>query len=180
MTRDEQSRPSEEDSTTPGPSRSAAVVRARVCPRCGGPGRGVTSITLAAQVAPPRLATLAERDGWRLCPTAKCDVVYFLGAETLERDAVLSTPFHKSEDPARLVCFCFSHTVAAVTAAGAPLRAAIAAECNAGRDDCERLNPQGRCCLGNVDAVLRAAAVLVGGPAPACCGPSDHEADPVV
>jgi hypothetical protein len=73
--------------------------------------------------------------------------------------------FHKSDDAARWVCFCFAHRVAAVRAdargeSGPTLAAAIGARCARGEADCKQKNPSGRCCLGNVSAVVRAAGVV--------------------
>jgi copper chaperone CopZ len=102
---------------------------------------------------------LETPEGWSLCLGAACDVVYFRGVETVTLSEVRARPFHKSEDPARLVCFCFGHSARAVvedvrTHGTSTIRAAIKRACKAGRDDCEHTNPQGRCCLGNVGQLL--------------------------
>ena len=48
--------------------------------------------------------------------------------------------------------------IADAQAHGVPtIRDSIRAACKAGRDNCERKNPQGRCCLGNVGLVLKSA-----------------------
>jgi len=107
--------------------------------------------------------------GWWLCWDEDCPTIYFRGSETVTAEGVDALPWHKNpEDPAQLVCFCFQHTVAAVRAdtrahGVSTLRASIQAACARGEDDCERTNPQGRCCLGNVGAVVRGVAVAAGG-----------------
>jgi len=104
-----------------------------------------------------------DRSGWRLCSTAMCEVGYFQGRETVLLDGMLALPFHKRDDPARLVCFCFEHSVAEVEAdlrehGKSTIAASIRAACKAKRDACTRKNPQGRCCLGNIAEVVRAAS----------------------
>lgn len=134
-----------------------------LCPRCESKGRSITPVTLEAQVAPTRLDQLAEHDGWRLCTSESCEVVYFRDGEVVVLGQTRGVPFHKSEDPQRLVCFCFEHSVADIEAdvaqnGASTIQASIKAECKAGRDDCERKNPQGRCCLGDVGQVVKRAA----------------------
>lgn len=133
------------------------------CPQCDARGRTITPVTLEAQVVPARLDRLAEHEGWRVCLSVSCEVVYFRDDEVVVLGETRGVPFNKSEDPVRLVCFCFGHTVAAVEAEVAAsgtsvIGASIKAECKAGHDDCERKNPQGRCCLGNVGQVVKGAA----------------------
>jgi len=79
--------------------------------------------------------------------------VYYHDDEVFLLDEANAVPFHKSPDRSRLVCFCFEHSVAEVEAdvianGTSTIQAAIKAGCQAGHDDCERKNPQGRCCLG--------------------------------
>ena len=60
-----------------------------------------------------------------------------------------------------MVCYCFGYTaeeiVAEFKAAGVSgIRARIFAETKAGNCRCAELNPAGRCCLGDVGAVIAA------------------------
>ena len=148
-----------------------------LCPRCEAKGRAIDPVTLEAQVVPDRLALLADHDGWRLCTSEGCEVVYFRGDATVVLGETREVPFHKSEDPQRLVCFCFEHSVAELEADVAAngtstIQALIKAACKAGQDDCERKNPQGRCCLGNVGTVVKrvTSAGADGAPATDSCG----------
>lgn len=95
-----------------------------------------------------------------MCRTSTCTVVYFQSGESLGLSDVQAVPFHKGKSPERLVCFCFQHSVVAVeedVGAGgvSAIEESIRAACRDGLDDCERKNPRGRCCLGNVRAVVR-------------------------
>ena len=80
-----------------------------LCPRCEAKGRAIEPVTLEAQVLPDRLALLADLDGWRLCTSGDCEVVYFRGDTGVVLRETRAVPFHKNEDPQRLVCFCFEH-----------------------------------------------------------------------
>ena len=145
------------------------------CPRCQAEGRTVGPVTLGAQVLPSRLAELTQHDGWALCASESCDVVYFRDGEVVVLGETKAVPFHKSTAPTRLVCFCFEHSVAQIEAdvianGTSRIQASIKAECKAGRDDCERKNPQGRCCLGNVGQVVKRGAPAQGTPGESRCG----------
>jgi len=158
------------------------------CPRCETKGPAIECVTIEAQVIPDRLDRIVEREGWRLCNSETCDVVYFRGLDVVALGETRGMPFHKSGDPARLVCFCFAHSVAEVEADVAAngtstVQASIKAECKAGRDECATKNPQGRCCLGNVGRVVKGAAPPNDGsgePVGGCRGtePAAEEAEP--
>jgi hypothetical protein len=71
--------------------------------------------------------------------------------------------FQKRTEPERLVCYCYQYTVAAIQrevreTGTSRIAADIKAKCAQGLDDCEHTNPQGACCLGNVQRVIREAA----------------------
>jgi copper chaperone CopZ len=147
------------------------------CPGCAAPGQKISQLTLTEHTDADRTETLDRTADWRHCRTRKCSTGYFSSAgETVQMEAMLSLPFAKGDDPQRLVCFCFEHRVAAVAADarrsdGPTLQAEIAAACRAGQDDCERQNPAGRCCLGNVGAVVaEALGESTAEPAIHCCG----------
>ena len=132
------------------------------CPQCAGVGGAVSAVTVAHHAQPSALEQLAAVEGWRICRTQACLTVYFGAGQQIDIGAMRSVPFHKSDDPNRLVCFCFDHSVAALYADAAAnptstIKAAITAACGRGLDDCEIKNPQGRCCLGNIALVLGAA-----------------------
>ena len=167
--------PSHRSDTPPEKTSSSCCVRsadASRCPRCGGEGRRVSVATITSLVRDEARSRLASLDGFRFCVAAECDVAYFQpeSGELVVCAEVTVPIFQKSADPARLVCYCFKHTVAEIEqearAGGgvSPIAADIKAKCAQGLDHCERNNPQGACCLGNVQRVFRAAAAA--GPAP--------------
>jgi hypothetical protein len=89
-------------------------------------------------------------------------VVYFRDDEVVLLEDVRAPPFHKGDGPGRRVCFCFDHTegdvVDEVKRSGhSSIRDSVREACRQGRSDCERLNPLGRCCLGDVGGILAGA-----------------------
>jgi Zinc binding domain len=151
-----------------------------VCPRCGQPGRAVSAVTVGAMVGPETSRQLASRAGFRFCSTPTCEVAYFntVAGELVLQSEVRAPIFQKSGDPHRLVCYCFGHTVEAiqseVRASGSSrILGDIKGKCAQGLDRCERTNPQGSCCLGNVQRVIREAGPGTVPPATGsccCCG----------
>lgn len=139
-----------------------AVGSARHCPRCGQEGRSVSSLTIQSLVPASAQAGLRSLEGFRFCATATCNVAYFHSAsgDILTCVEVGKTIFQKDTDPERLVCYCFQHTVAAIqrefrNTGSSHIATEIKIKCARGLDDCERNNPQGACCLGNVQRVIR-------------------------
>lgn len=133
-----------------------------LCPQCGQPGRPVPAVTVQSLVTEPAKARLRSLTGFHFCATPNCGVVYFraTSAECVSQQDVRVTVFQKSADPKRLVCYCFGHTVDAVQSEARASEFSrifedIKARCAQGLDQCEHTNPQGSCCLGNVQRVLR-------------------------
>lgn len=153
------------------------------CPRNGQVGRKVSSFTLSSQVRPEILETLPQREGFRFCGAEDCPVVYYHGGGTCVTVEQVRFPvFQKSTNPQRPVCYCFSHSVAEITeqvraTGSSTVPAEIKARCAKGLDACERNNPQGSCCLGNVQKVIKASqhtpSILTAADAACdgCCAP---------
>jgi hypothetical protein len=133
-----------------------------LCPRCGKPGRTVSEVTVQSLVTDQAKTRFKQLHGFSFCPTAGCAVVYFRAGsgECVFQQEVRVDVFQKSTNPKRLVCYCFGHTLEAVQADARANSASrtleeIKANCAQGLDRCEETNPQGSCCLGNVQRVIR-------------------------
>lgn len=131
------------------------------CPSCGDKGRSIKPITVASLLTNP--ATVPAPDGFLFCKRATCDVVYFhpRRGRVTKRDVRVPV-FQKEADPARLVCYCFAHSVAEIEAdvqrtGDSQVFANVTDKCRQGLDRCEEENPQGSCCLGNVRQVIQKA-----------------------
>lgn len=160
------------------------------CPRNGQIGRKVSSLTVESQVRREILDALPQREGFRFCAVEDCPVVYYHAGDStcITVEQVRFPVFQKSANPRQPVCYCFSHSVVEITeqvrATGtSTVPADIKEQCAKGLDACERNNPQGSCCLGNVQKVVKAAqASLVVSPnsedvieaaCGGCCAPAE-------
>lgn len=137
-----------------------AVTPSNRCPTCGQKGKKVERLTLKAML---EVSLLAVRDvPYLFCRTAACPVVYFSadGTQSFTK-AQIRVPVHQKEpnDESVLVCYCFYHSPATLRAewlrtGASRAKADIAQGIKAGHCACEVRNPQGSCCLGNVQAIL--------------------------
>ena len=134
------------------------------CPHCHRRGRAISAATLEAMVPAQISERLNSTAGFQFCATSTCDVVYFHAtspAILLQRDLLIPV-FQKSSNPNRVVCYCFGHTVQGIQSevrekGFSHILEQIKDKCAQGLERCERTNPQGSCCLGNVQRVLREA-----------------------
>ncbi|MFV1957881.1 MAG: mercuric transporter MerT family protein [Planctomycetota bacterium] len=132
------------------------------CPACGQVGAPVAEKTLLHLVLPAG-RTRVPGHAWSFCATASCDVVYYAAGEDPFATADVRVPvFPKATRPPRPVCYCFGHTIEGIEEEVArtgrsTVSASIAARVKAGECACETKNPKGRCCLGDVGAVVRRA-----------------------
>ena len=163
------------------PSKKLDAANA-ICPRCHQPGRAVSALTVEAMVVATARERLKSPDGLCFCATPDCDVVYFsaLSGESVNQIEVRVPVFQKSTDPQRTVCYCFGHTAGAVQGevrakGSSGIMEDIKAKCAQGLDACKRNNPQGSCCLGNVQRLIREVGASTMPPAAAgcCCGGGD-------
>lgn len=129
------------------------------CPVCGNTGRKVTSLTLDCHVPNP----LRERlgDDATFCLNPDCEVVYCNPAGLVVRKGETKLPVTiKDHGDDVFVCYCFEHKrgdlrreLGEKGRTDIPER--IKKGVKEGRCDCERKNPQGACCLGNVATAIK-------------------------
>ncbi len=134
---------------------------ARTCPDCAKRGRTVGRETLDRQLAPDARAKFGDVAGF--CANPDCAVVYFSGGAIVRKGETLRAVTQKDPGDEVNVCYCFDfkrgdirRDLAARSVTDIPVR--IKHEIDAGRCDCERMNPQGACCLGNVAAEVKRLA----------------------
>lgn len=136
------------------------TVPASSCPVCLKTGKRVDSLTLKALLNVP--LTEVRRVQYRFCNTPDCPVVYYNQdgtqsfLETHLRERVYQK--HASEDDV-FVCYCFRHTTGSIKEEFVNnLAGSVVTEINAGiqagQCACDIRNPQGSCCLGNVNAFI--------------------------
>ncbi len=135
------------------------------CPECHQPGKSVETKTLKQMVQPWHLE-LVNKPGFLFCRSADCDVVYFHpdGDRLRKPDVRVRVGLKETEDPVP-ICYCFGFTEAMAVeeirdTGKCTIPQRIAAEVKAGNCACEIRNPQGSCCLGNVNAAVKKAMKL--------------------
>jgi len=137
-----------------------------VCRVCGEKGKPVQAQTVKAMLS----VSLREvRDvEYLFCKTRTCPVVYFSsnGEQSFTVEQVREKVYQKQPDSEEVfVCYCFQHTVGEIRAAPSEARTAIVDDINTGiraeQCACDLRNPQGSCCLGNVNGLIKQAERLV-------------------
>ncbi|OGO12393.1 MAG: hypothetical protein A2Y93_01255 [Chloroflexi bacterium RBG_13_68_17] len=133
------------------------------CPECGQAGKPVEGQTVRALVA-VSLREVPQGD-YLFCRTRDCPVVYFgeKRQAVFVKAQVRERVYQKEPDsPDVWICYCFRHSVGEVTVGRREERDRIVAHISAGikADECacDLRNPQGSCCLGNVNARIKQVA----------------------
>ncbi len=135
------------------------------CPACQAGGLPVKPVTIDALARDTVLDRLRTRAGFGYCPTADCPVAWFqpeTGEIVDKSDLTVRIGMKETTGP-RPICYCFGHDAvdleAEIQANGrSEIPAQIAAKCGQGLGRCEETNPQGSCCLGNVNRIIREAS----------------------
>ncbi|MBW4839360.1 putative iron-sulfur cluster-binding metallochaperone [Brevibacillus nitrificans] len=130
------------------------------CPSCGGKGKTVQLITLKSLLKASALEIIEPVNSYLFCSDSACSIVYFSGNHSqtfLEND--LKVPVYQKNQGADVpVCYCFDWTrERLLQSVGTNQKPSdqIKVHVQAGRCGCEVNNPQGACCLGNVNAFVR-------------------------
>ncbi|MEQ9324587.1 MAG: mercuric transporter MerT family protein [Polyangiaceae bacterium] len=151
----------------------------RQCLGCEGATKSVSATTVTSLASGRRGK---DNEGFRFCPASSCDVVYSRRAtDSRVRTAALDVEvFQKSTRSERPVCYCFAYSLGDVRASGEAVIDDIEGKCREGLDRCEEMNPQGRCCLGNVRMVLRTEKrePLQSGKNESCCASASRPPAP--
>lgn len=137
------------------------------CPVCECKGRSVKSITIESLVKKERLEKLDDKNDFQFCSSNTCDVVYF-HSETeklIKRADLFVSVGQKETEPSRKICYCFDYCAEDIekdvrASGSSDIPDVIAEKCRNGQDQCAEKNPQGTCCLGNVQEVLNKAKSL--------------------
>ncbi len=145
----------------------------KTCPGCGNKGRSVDPLTIASLAPKTVLSRLPTRDGFCYCPTLDCPVAWFhpQNGEVVDKTELKVRIGMKETSGPRPICYCFDHDAAQFEAdvqrqGRSLLPTEIAAKCKAGLSRCREMNPQGSCCLGNVNLVIQTALAKKGPKSP--------------
>jgi copper chaperone CopZ len=132
------------------------------CPGCSTKARRVASLTVRSLVK-PQLVDRVREEPYRFCALPTCDVVYFNEADPANRflrSDVRVRVGQKETTPPFPVCYCFDWTTEDVErefrlTGSTTIPKRIKEKIRLGFCRCETMNPQGTCCLGNVNLAVK-------------------------
>jgi hypothetical protein len=101
-----------------------------------------------------------QKADYRFCDSPTCEVVYFSseGAQSFTLADVRVRVYPKEFSADVPICYCFQHTLGALQSSASQMQAIyqdIVDGIREGNCACNLRNPQGSCCLGNVQAIAR-------------------------
>jgi hypothetical protein len=136
-----------------------------VCPTNGKAGKRVDAQTIKSLLALP-LSELRS-DQYFFCRAGDCPTVYYSedGAQIFEENDLRERVYQKhTADERVLICYCFRYTPAAIRqelrdTGNSTVAASIIDGIQAEQCACDIRNPQGSCCLGNVNSFVKSLQV---------------------
>lgn len=139
-----------------------ASTGASICKECGNKGKSVKDTTIRSLVKESKLGVIKDFKGFYFCETPTCQVVYFNNEQQVyfhKEDVKVRVGIKETEDPIP-VCYCFSWTQAKILdqirqQGSTTVVQEISAKVKAGKCACEIKNPSGRCCLGEVNKLVK-------------------------
>jgi hypothetical protein len=155
------------------PEHSCCDVRARgetsICKECGNKGRTVEDIVLKSLIYGSKLQAIKNLKGFYFCETPTCKVIYFNNEQQMyvyKVDVKIRVGIKETQPPIPL-CYCFGWTQEKIFnqikilgySTAVP---EISAKVKARECACEIKNPSGRCCLGEVNKVVKKGMDLYG------------------
>lgn len=130
------------------------------CPECGKTGKPVERQTVKSLLS-VSLREVREVQ-YLFCRAQSCSAVYFSfdGEQVFTAEEVRERVYQKEPEAGDVfVCYCFRHTVGELRIVSHEGRIAIVDNINmrisAGQCACDLRNPQGSCCLGNVNRLIK-------------------------
>lgn len=145
----------------PGSADLAKSKASTICGMCGGNGKRVERITVEHIVKTEHQHKITDTQ-YYFCETPSCEVVYFsngAGQYFAISEVRVRVGLKETEDPVQ-ICYCFDFTEQMVrdeliTKGHTVIPDFITTEIQAGTCACEVKNPSGRCCLGEVNEVVK-------------------------
>lgn len=131
-----------------------------VCPHCSHRGHSVEIITLQSLLRVRSLKKIKEESNYKYCKTSTCDISYFSEDHYFQVNDLKVKATDKDQGLNVLVCYCFGQTRESIlngfkSTNDFDVIEDIKKKMNDPGCFCERSNPQGSCCLGNVSAWIK-------------------------
>ncbi len=135
---------------------------AKTCPACSTKGRKVEPLTVRALVQHELVSQVRDAP-YRFCESPACDVVYFSEKDPghrFVRSELRVRVGQKEIEPPVQVCYCFDWTTDDIErelrlTGSTTIPDRIKQKIQQGFCHCETMNPQGTCCLGNVNRAVK-------------------------
>ncbi len=133
-----------------------------ICKECNGKGKPVSEITLKSLVKELVLEAIGSLNEFFYCETPNCGVVYFNNERQVylhKEDMKVRVGIKETESPIP-VCYCFGWTRERIfeqikQQGKSTAVKEISARIKSGECECEIKNPSGRCCLGEINKVVK-------------------------
>jgi len=156
--------------TSSGQMQQARPVQVQSCPTCGKQGKKVDIEAVKAMLA-ITLHEIQPDRSYLFCRTEDCTVVYFAddGEQIFTEDELREKVYQKHpDDDDVFVCYCFRHTLGSIRAellatGQSTVVETVTAGTKIHQCACEIRNPQGSCCLGNVQAAIKCVTQALSG-----------------
>lgn len=140
-----------------------------LCPNCGEKGTLVELITLQSLLLDDVKPRIQNELKYQYCKNPECLIAYFsrLADQTFGVHDLREKATAKDKGLDVKVCYCFNHTrqniLSELEKTGT---STVLADVKTKMKDpgcfCERSNPQGGCCLGNINAWVKEAKAITG------------------
>lgn len=129
------------------------------CPSCSKKGKSIQLLTLKSLLRASALENIEPKNSYLFCSSSTCSTVYFsTNHSQIFVESDLKVPVYQKNPSMNVhVCYCFEWTrerLLQATGANQQPTKQIKAHVQAGRCGCEVNNPQGSCCLGNVNIYI--------------------------
>jgi len=130
------------------------------CPTCGAQAKSVLAKTLNALLKAQTKEKLDSLEGFSLCKTSTCKVVYFGENEVLTQEDVSVSVGFKDDAKVKNYCYCFGWTKDRILKdikenAKSNAIADIQSKMKSVGCSCEVKNPSGKCCQADVKKLIK-------------------------
>lgn len=134
---------------------SNSSLRKIECPKCDQKAKIVTAKTIKHLLTDKSISTLSCLDGFALCMSSSCEVIYFRNNEILTQKNINIVVGHKDSAVPATVCYCFDWSKEKIIAelqerGDSTAMDDIKLKMNTLGCSCMILNPSGRCCLEEI------------------------------
>lgn len=131
-----------------------------ICPLCKNKAQEVSKVTIKSLVNNKYQKELSSVEGFYYCKTNVCKVVYFKENEVIKQDKLIKEVGLKNWANPSTICYCFNWTKERIHAEIIKKGTTNAIEdiskkMNTEKCACEINNPSGKCCLKDVNQVIK-------------------------